>query len=653
MDSTLKEETINSRETERVKVLHKFFYTLQTKSCSNDTKLRPKGKLCPTPLVMLTYLQYLLDIQKIFPNKFEVRTSPKEADSYITNLANEINGNDSDFYIYDIPGFIHLDSLKFPDMNNTDFVIKFKLFTQDLLLNHFSLTPEILPIFASLCSNDYLIIENFPCFSNQIKSYSGEREKTTSIKDKYFQKLTNFILDIYDDIKISDFTENEKESRKQQQKIIIDEILKRKNKEKEEELEQKFKNNLIDSVHEYNLEKVKEYHYNSTIICNDILEGYYSLNAMIKLLKESKKFRCNAYFENMNRKYCWNVTDDLRKQLYEIVLSRNNIGLINDSHLNENHIRGPQKFTITELYRKNSDFSQREVDIWIDVFHSDIPVIKNLPFYLIPITSILRFFLIEKVKYNLFVWDDNDDTYLNFIKYHNKYDNINSSEKKGIISNPNHNATKKSEEEEKEKEPKTLLYWYEFESLVASCVAALTISFLNKRVYSSPKEKNNSSFTPSHNRDSIFKNETHSRDCKNTFYCLNRYNGRSLQLRTPWGIENYQQDLELYNNAVQIYAEFCSIVFLNTNFLQILKIMETQSEYSTFLSMYQYMWEESFYSMISEFKTFSSIQNNKNISFIYNKVFLLDKSSSEFNTNQTINYLSYLQNLIKVSPPII
>ncbi|OUM66216.1 hypothetical protein PIROE2DRAFT_6658 [Piromyces sp. E2] len=628
---------------------------LQTEAFSNDIKLKPSVKFCPSPWIFLSYFQYLLDIQKLFPETLEVRIAPYEHDGYIAKLSNEIKGyvisDDSDFFIYDIPGYVQLHYFTYPDIYSDDPHITFKLYSRDILMKHFCMTKETFPIFATLCSNDYLIIEKFPKFLNQINNYPVERDITTHIQNEYFKKVANFILDIYDDLKINKNLNDNEESIQLKQSLIIEEIMKRKEKEDEGgENDQKFKNNLIDSVHEYNLiRKANKYNFDPNLVCRDIIESYHSGNLIDNL-----------------------VEDNLRKQLYELLISRNNIGMIKDSHLDRNIIDTPKKYVITELYRKNFDFNQRDITVWVNnqfpntrdeqfskylkVFRSNIPIIKKLPYYLIPITSSIRFFLMEKVKSNLFIYDKNDETFLNFIKYYKKDNDINSFENENEIINDNNdnNDYKKDDDinffeneilndnndkndkdkndsnKHYEEEPKTALYWYEFESLVASCIAALTFSFLNKRCYPFQREKN-SSFTTTSDR-----NNKNYKDCQSMFYTLNHHNRRSLQLKTTWGIENFQQDLELYNNAIQIYAEFCNIVFLNSNFLQTLRIMETQREYSTFLSMYHYMWEESFYSMINEFKKFSPNRNSHNISFIFNHVFLLDKYSPELDNNWII-----------------
>jgi len=188
--------------------------------------------------------------------------------------------NDSDFFIYDIPGYIQLHYLKFPNIyDDDDPHITYRLYTRGLLMNHFCMNKETFPIFATLCSNDYLIIENFPKFLNQINHYPVSRDSTSHIQNEYFKRIANFILDICNDLNIN----NINESLQVKQSLIIEEIIKRKEMEEEgNKIDQKFKNNLINSVNEYNLIR-EDNEYN--LVSDDIIESYYSGNLINKLLE--------------------------------------------------------------------------------------------------------------------------------------------------------------------------------------------------------------------------------------------------------------------------------------------------------------------------------------------------------------------------------
>ncbi|ORX45954.1 hypothetical protein BCR36DRAFT_106603 [Piromyces finnis] len=390
-----------SRQEERIKNIKKFYNKIQTKNYKNGALLRPEVNLCASQLLLNTFIQYLLNIEKLFPNKIEIVSSvSKESDIYIAELANNINGyvisNDSDFYVYNIPGFIHLDSLKFPNFVNKNIYIEYELYTSDLLIDHLCISKEILPIFATLCSNDYLIVNNFQKFLDQVNHYHVTQESTFHIKNEYFKKLVNFILDICDDLKIKFNNENTDEFRQHQQMLIIEEIIKRKDKEINDDVEEEFKDNLIFSVNEFNLLNIKEYNIDPNLVSSEIVESYYSNNITTKLLKViiDKRFRCNIYLENIDKVCCWNVTDDIRKQLYKLLISRNNLGLVHDSRLKESDIEIPQKYTITELIRDNTRFVERKVNIlinnqfpetpeeqftrYLEIFYRMINTIKNL-----------------------------------------------------------------------------------------------------------------------------------------------------------------------------------------------------------------------------------------------------------------------------------
>jgi len=188
------------------------------------------------------------------------------------------------------------------------------------------------------------------------------------------------------------------------------------------------------------------------------------------------------------------------------------------------------------MIRKNSNYIQKEVHIsvsnqfpetyneqfskYLEIFNSNIPMIKKLPYYLIPITTVLRFFLIEKIKSYLFICDENNETYSNFINYYKNNDDSDSSNKD--MMNNNDKYDKNIDEESK-----TSLYWYELESLVASCIAALTFTFLNEKIHQNNDEQN--SLANSNSEKNYYK------DCQNMFYSLNHHNGRSLQLKTSMG----------------------------------------------------------------------------------------------------------------------
>ncbi len=254
---------------------------------------------------------------------------------------------------------------------------------------------------------------------------------------------------------------------------------------------------------------------------------------------------------------------------------------------------------------------------YLKIFDSDIPVIKELPYYLIPITITLRYLLIHKVKTNSF---------------HTAKDETSSSK----LNNDNNNDSESS---------KTVLNQYELQALIASCIASLTLSYLHKNYYPLDKQKydkNNEELSAS--SLTIEQNiQLNSKNC-NLFYVMNdkNPNKRSLQLKSTWGIEKFHENKELYENSLQIYAEFMTLLYINSNIIQTLKLSEYHQEFRSFYSMHHYIWEEAYYSMIESFKTMGNI--NENISFIFNQVFIVNNNKNN-DKKLNDNYLDYLNGI--------
>ena len=287
-----------------------------------------------------------------------------------------------------------------------------------------------------------------------------------------------------------------------------------------------------------------------------------------------------------------------------------------------------------ERLRKGTDLVENTVEIkcdtnsfpktmddsfmtYLKIFNSDIPAIKELPYYLIPITITFRYFLTHKIKLHLF-------------------------QKSANLNNDNNNQTKDDNDNDS-KSSKTMLNQYELQALIASCVASLTLSYLNKNFHLMDKKKVNknneklSSLPIEQNIQSNYKN------C-NLFYLINdkNPNKRSLQLKSTWGIENFHENKKIYENSLQIYAEFMTLLYINSNIIQTLKLSEYHQEFKSFYSMYHYIWEEAYYSMIESFRTMNN--TNENISSIFNQVFILNnnnRNNKEFNET----YLGYLSEI--------
>jgi len=139
----------------------------------------------------------------------------------------------------------------------------------------------MLPIFASLCGNDYLIMNEYPEFEKQLSHYSSihNRDNNHQISNKSFKSVIDFLLDITDAIK-----DNHQKFENFQQDLFIEEILKRKVKENDPKLDLTFKNNLIYSINEYNLLNTNKIDATKFMISQDIIKSIQSKNLLVKLL---------------------------------------------------------------------------------------------------------------------------------------------------------------------------------------------------------------------------------------------------------------------------------------------------------------------------------------------------------------------------------
>ena len=197
--------------------------------------------------------------------------------------------NDSDFFIYRNPGYVNLDSLEFPSSpGDNNFVIKYKLCTREMILEYFSLKEDTLPIFATLCGNDYLKIENYNQLKSFFKFYSRShrsRESTQSIEYFIYKNIVNFILDMKD---ISNSRRlNNHEGITPLQESIIENICNTIPREGDPRLDNEFKNILIESVKQYNINNDFINDENHSIN-EDISNSYNSGNFYYRLLNGKK-----------------------------------------------------------------------------------------------------------------------------------------------------------------------------------------------------------------------------------------------------------------------------------------------------------------------------------------------------------------------------
>jgi len=85
----LKAETELIRSNERINSVKNFYkYVI---SSAKPNGFNKPNMLFPTPLILMTFIQILLDAEKLYDN-LEIKFSLLEADAYISELANKYNG---------------------------------------------------------------------------------------------------------------------------------------------------------------------------------------------------------------------------------------------------------------------------------------------------------------------------------------------------------------------------------------------------------------------------------------------------------------------------------------------------------------------------------------------------------------------------------
>jgi len=310
---------------------------------------------------------------------------------------------------------------------------------------------------------------------------------------------------------------------------------------------------------------------------------------------------------------CWDITQDIRKNMYELIISRNNnqneIDQIEEQSRNGiNTIL--KNVSINPLKNENifTDSIENNFIKYLDIFKSNELFVKDLPYYLIPIVSCLRFFLKEKLKMNSFIYKTDDKTYSHLINNIN-YENDNS----GVTAQ---------------------LHYYELEALIASSIAAMSFTFLNRN--NSHNVNDNISTSKFSIINNINQNKNIDGYYDNMYIQLTKYQGRNLQLKSDFSINNLRSNKNLFENVIQIYSEFRSILIMNTYLLQTLKIIDDLPEFKAFYSMYHYQWEEAYYSMVDFFR----INRDKSIYFIFDHLYSMKETGEEKE-----NYIKFLENI--------
>ncbi|KAJ3119291.1 hypothetical protein HK098_005611 [Nowakowskiella sp. JEL0407] len=116
-----------------------------------------------------------------------------EADSTIARIARKLNcsvmGNDSDFFIHNIPeGYIPLDSIEF------DQELRYAVYYAEEVANYFGISTSLLPVLAALCGCDYVensraLIQRFLKTFLKLKKSHGDIIRPIAVKLREFNSV--------------------------------------------------------------------------------------------------------------------------------------------------------------------------------------------------------------------------------------------------------------------------------------------------------------------------------------------------------------------------------------------------------------------------------------------------------------------------------
>ncbi|ORY19653.1 hypothetical protein LY90DRAFT_677090 [Neocallimastix californiae] len=625
----------------------------------------------------------------------------------------------------------------------------FGSFSVDQLINHFNLTKDTLPIFASLCGNDKLKITEFSRdFQNHFYSILKDENNNNNRMDSgsmydYYRNIVNFISNIYDTIQMekNDKNENELELheyvyeenklsplQKMMNEKIVKNIFNDHLKKFYISVQRKFSKALNKSVIEYNkifyeepnnmnsfnktnnenknkspteneteieteietetktknpkelaIKAIIDKNEGDSFFCTNefiknrvfsldeqVLESYYASDYNIKLLNIliNDHFICIQYFEMIDKQNCWNITEDLRKEMYKIMFN------LNIKHSRSKYSDNDETYVIKEFTRKGEDLSNNKLIIktkeidelslnstnerfikYLTLFKCKIDDIMDLPYFIIPCLTSLRFLLLKKLETNSFIFNKENSLYShlsNYIINNNNGNNKENSKRSQDDLNINKEGTQKNINDIKNEETITKLYDYEFEALLASCIAALSFTYLHTNSFLKLKESETDKTSMMTSSEYLIRNhiKKYVTVGYHNLYDDLRYNkSRSLQLIHPWSIE-CMEDINQLENSIQIYAEYINILNTNTNTLEALKLPIDLPEFRSFTSMYHFQWEQAFHCMVNPFK----LSNEKNISSIFHNLFTVtilnnnEDNTSTINPTEYINYLCDLYN---------
>jgi len=236
------------------------------------------------------------------------------------------------------------------------------------------------------------------------------------------------------------------------------------------------------------------------------------------------------------------------------------------------------------------DINER-IDLYLKKFNSNISSIKSLPYYLIPLASSLYYYLNEKKRSNQYISTFNIDQKIKSTSSVNE------------------------------------IFDYEFEALVASSIAALTLTFLNIK-----------SFNPF---NSFKKNNFDNYDIDINIILKEQ----RLELQEKLNKDkifdymmNGSSNIQFKRNT-QILAEFRNVLIINSNIMQILKLTDDLPEFQWLSTMHHYIWEEAYHAIVLKIKD-ENKQSINNIKSLFKELFYIHKVNDKKLFNSYIYYLN-------------
>jgi len=261
------------------------------------------------------------------------------------------------------------------------------------------------------------------------------------------------------------------------------------------------------------------------------------------------------------------------------------------------------EITINKMDCIPFDIDER-FNLYLNKFNSDIPSIKSLPYYLIPLVSSLRYYLNEKKRLKQYITTSSNDQKIKLTCSVNE------------------------------------IFDYEFEALVASSIAALTLTFLNIKSFKS----NNHNLSKIYNSldENINDNSNHNIDFLLNKQRLELKDNEKLNKNKILNyVKNESSNIQLKRNT-QILAEFRNVLTINSNIMQILKLTDDHQEFQWLSTMHHYVYEEAYHAIIFQIKDDNKPRIN-NIKNLFKNLFFINGLK-----NDNENFISYIFYLDKI-----